>query len=70
MIDYGWRKEDERGLSSAPPFPYPCYGGYEDYEEGALFFAATASAGEGSWFATHLRRLFEDEGHVFFTFIQ
>ena len=42
----------------------------EDYSEGALFFAATASAGEGSWFATHLRRLFEYEGHVFFSFIQ
>ena len=27
------RGRDERGLSSAPPFPYPCYGGYEDYEE-------------------------------------
>lgn len=42
----------------------------EDYSEGALFFAATASAGEGSWFDTHLRRLFEYEGHVFFTLIQ
>lgn len=38
----------------------------EDYSEGALFFAATASAGEGSWFAIHLRRLFEYNGHVFF----
>ncbi len=38
----------------------------EDYSEGALFFAATASAGEGSWFATHLKRLFEYNGHVFF----
>lgn len=38
----------------------------EDYSEGALFFAATASAGDGSWFATHLRRLFEYNGHVFF----
>lgn len=40
----------------------------EDYSEGALFFAATASAGEGSWFALNLNRLFEYEGHVFFTF--
>ena len=33
----GWerKREGERGLSSAPPFPYPCYGAYEDYEEGA-----------------------------------
>lgn len=38
----------------------------EDYSEGALFFAATASAGDGSWFATHLKRLFEYNGHVFF----
>ncbi len=38
----------------------------EDYSEGALFFAATASAGDGSWFAIHLRRLFEYNGHVFF----
>lgn len=42
----------------------------EDYSEGALFFAATASAGEGSWFDTRLKRLFEYEGHVFFTFVQ
>lgn len=38
----------------------------EDYSEGALFFAATASAGNGSWFAIHLKRLFEYNGHVFF----
>lgn len=42
----------------------------EDYSEGALFFAATASAGEGSWFAANLRRLFEYEGHVFFSLIK
>ncbi len=38
----------------------------EDYSEGALFFAASASAGNGSWFAIHLKRLFEYNGHVFF----
>lgn len=38
----------------------------EDYSEGALFFATVASSGEGSWFATHLNRMFEYEGHVFF----
>lgn len=40
----------------------------EDYSEGALFFAATASAGEGSWFARRLQRLFEYKGHVFFCY--
>ncbi len=40
----------------------------EDYSEGALFFASTASAHENSWFATSLNRLFEYNGHVFFTF--
>ena len=38
----------------------------EDYSEGALFFAASASAGGESWFAIHLKRLFEYNGHVFF----
>lgn len=40
----------------------------EDYSDGALFFAASASAGEGSWFAMNLNRLFEYNGHVFFNF--
>lgn len=40
----------------------------EDYSEGALFFAATASAGENSWFVKSLDKLFEYNGHVFFTF--
>ena len=39
----------------------------EDYSEGALYFAATASAGDNSWFALKLKRLFEYNGHVFFT---
>lgn len=38
----------------------------EDYSEGALFFATVASSGEGSFFATKLKRLFEYNGHVFF----
>lgn len=38
----------------------------EDYSQGALFFATEYSAREGSWFATHLKRLFEYNGHVFF----
>lgn len=40
----------------------------EDYSEGALFFASVASAGPNSWFATHLKRLFEYNGHVFFNY--
>lgn len=40
----------------------------EDYSEGALFFASTASAGPNSWFATHLIRLFDYNGHVFFNY--
>lgn len=38
----------------------------EDYSMGATFFAALSHAGEGSWHASHLTRLFEYGGHVFF----
>ena len=38
----------------------------EDYSQGALFFATEYASREGSWFATHLKRLFEYNGHVFF----
>ena len=38
----------------------------EDYSEGALFFATYASSGEGSFFASNLKRLFDYNGHVFF----
>lgn len=38
----------------------------EDYSEGALYFASTASAGPNSWFAKNLVKLFEYNGHVFF----
>ena len=38
----------------------------EDYSQGALFFATDYASSEGSWFATHLKRLFEYNGHVFF----
>ncbi len=38
----------------------------EDYSQGATFFAAVSSAGEGSWHARNLTRLFEYGGHVYF----
>ncbi len=38
----------------------------EDYSQGATFFASVAYAGEGSWHARSLRRLFEYGGHVYF----
>lgn len=40
----------------------------EDYSMGAYFFAATASAGPGSWHDIALKRLFEYGGHVYFSF--
>ncbi len=38
----------------------------EDYSQGAYFFAATASI--GWWHETHLTRLFEYGGHVYYAF--
>ena len=40
----------------------------EDYSQGALYFAATWAVTPDSWHSTHLKRLFEYGGHVFFNY--
>lgn len=40
----------------------------EDYSQGALYFASIAACEAGCWHVTHLTRLFEYGGHVYFTF--
>lgn len=40
----------------------------EDYSQGALYFAATWAVTPDSWHATHLKRLFEYDGHIFFNY--
>ena len=40
----------------------------EDYSQGALYFAATWAVTPDSWHTTHLKRLFEYGGHVFFNY--
>lgn len=40
----------------------------EDYSQGALFFASVQCVTQGGWHSTHLTRLFEYGGHVFFTY--